>query len=127
MDERPQLQLAEIVELTHRSLRCTVRCVAGTVFLGDAVELFLSAAGRLVAEGLTVSAIELAGRVQMDLVDLGRTALVTVTGPIDVAALRAVLAGPAFEQVVSADLRLIVRGPECQGGAGMRTGIEVPR
>lgn len=123
MDDRPQLRLTEIVELTHRSLRCTVRCVAGTVWLGDTVELLLSAADRLVAEGLTVSAIELAGGVPMDFVDLGRTALVTATGPIDGAALRAVLAGFAFEQVVPADLRLIVRRPAGQGGAGMPAGM----
>lgn len=111
MDDQPQLQLAEIVELRHRSLRCTVRCVAGTVRLGDTVEL-RPAAGRPVAEGLTVSAIELAGRVSTDFVDLGRTALVTVTGSIDGAALRALLPGFAFQQVVPADLRLIVRYPE---------------
>ena len=66
------------------------------------------ATGRPVAEGLTVAAIEFAGGIAMDFVDLGHTALVTVTGPIDEPALRAVVAGDAPEQVVPADLRLVV-------------------
>jgi hypothetical protein len=108
MDDEPQLQLFEIKELSPTSLRCTVRCVAGTVRLGATVEL-RPAAGRPVAAGLTVSAIEYAGGVAMEFVDLGRTALVTVTGPIDEVALRAVAAGDAPEQVVPVDLRLVVR------------------
>ncbi|MFC6019947.1 hypothetical protein ACFP2T_27580 [Plantactinospora solaniradicis] len=107
MADVPQLQLFEIVELTPGSLSGTVRCVAGTVRLGDRVEL-LPAAGRPVAEGLTISAIEYAGGIPMEFVDLGRTALVTVTGLIDEAALRAMVAGNAPDQVVPADLRLIV-------------------
>jgi hypothetical protein len=108
MDNEPQLQLIEIRELTPGSLSCTVRCVAGTVRLGETVEL-RPAADRPVAEGLTITAIEYAGGVPMDFVDLGRTALITVTGPIDEAALRAVVAGDAPEQVIPADLRLVVR------------------
>ncbi|SDZ47081.1 hypothetical protein SAMN05444365_12112 [Micromonospora pattaloongensis] len=45
----------------------------------------------------------------MEFVDLGRTALVTVTGSIDGAALRAVVPGNASDYVVPADLRLVVR------------------
>ncbi|MCA2216556.1 hypothetical protein [Jidongwangia harbinensis] len=109
MDDDPQLQLFAIVGLTHRSLSGTVRGVAGTVRVGDTVELRLAAADRPVAEKLTVTTIEYAGGVPMDFVDPGRTALISVTGPIDVAALRAVMAGHAAEQVDPADLRLVVR------------------
>ncbi|TDB81573.1 hypothetical protein [Micromonospora sp. KC721] len=109
MADQPQLQLNEIVELTSGSLTATVRCVAGTVRRGEAADLVPAAADRPVAENLTISAIEYAGGIPMDFVDLGRTALVTVTGSIDEAALRAVVAGNAPEQVVRADLRLIVR------------------
>ncbi|MFF0374009.1 hypothetical protein [Actinoplanes missouriensis] len=108
MDDEPQLQLVEIKELSPTSLRCTARCVAGMVRLDAAVDL-RPAGGRPIAEGLTISAIEYAGGVAMDFVDLGRTALVTVTGSIDEAALRAVAAGDAPEQVVPVDLRLVVR------------------
>ena len=108
MDDEPELQLYEIVELTSASLRCTVRCVAGEVRVGATVEL-RSAAGRPVAERLTVSAIEFAGGISMDFVDQGHTALVTVTGPIDGPALRAVAPGNDPDHVVAADLRLVVR------------------
>lgn len=107
MDDEPQLQLFEIVELASASLRCTVRCVAGEVRLGATVEL-RSAAGP-VAEGLTVSAIAFAGGIAMDFVDLGHTALVTVTGRIDGPTLRAVAPGNDPDHVVAADLRLVVR------------------
>ncbi|MEU8657324.1 hypothetical protein [Actinoplanes philippinensis] len=108
MDDQPQLQLFEIKELSPTSLRCTVRCVAGTVRLGATVEL-RPVAGRPVAGNLTVTAIEYAGGVVMEFVDLGRTALVTVTGPIDEVALRTVAAGDGPEQVAAVDLRLVVR------------------
>lgn len=108
MDDEPQLQLFEIVELTSASLRCTVRCVAGEVRLGATVEL-RPATGSPVAEGLTISAIEFGGGISMDFVDLGHTALVTVTGPIDEPALCAVAPGNNPEHVVPADLRLVVR------------------
>ncbi|SDZ47072.1 hypothetical protein SAMN05444365_12111 [Micromonospora pattaloongensis] len=39
MVDRPQLRLHEIIRLTYSSLTATVRCVAGTVRLGDRVEL----------------------------------------------------------------------------------------
>lgn len=108
MDDEPQLQLFEIVELTSASLRCTVRCVAGEVQLGATVEL-RPATGSPVAEGLTISAMEFGGGISIDFVDLGHTALVTVTGPIDEPALCAVAPGNNPEHVVPADLRLVVR------------------
>ncbi len=109
MAEEPQLQLAEIVQLTFRSLSCTVRCVAGTVRLGDTVDLIPASADPPIAKGLTVSSIEYGGNIAMDFIDLGRTALVTVTGRIDVAALRARVVDNASEHVAQADLRLVVR------------------
>lgn len=108
MDDEPQLRLIEIFALTSESLVCTVRCVAGTVRLGETLEL-RTAAGQHIAEGLTISVIEYVGDVLMDFIDLGRTALVTVTGSIDEAALRAVVPGDAPEHVVPANVRLVVR------------------
>jgi hypothetical protein len=102
--EEPQLQLYDIVNLQYGSLTCTVRCVAGTVRLGETVDLRpATQPDRPLNEGLTVSDIKYAGDIPMTFVDLGRTAEVKVTGKLDVAAIR------AFGDVTAADLRLVVR------------------
>ncbi|WP_250038379.1 hypothetical protein [Paractinoplanes maris] len=108
MDEAPQLQLAEIVQVTYGSLTCMVRCVAGTVRLGETVELRSATIDLSIAAGLTVAVIEYYDGIFMDFVDLGRTALVTVTGPIDVSALRALAPKKSPEHLREADLRLVV-------------------
>ena len=59
-----------------------------------------------IADGLTIARIELYANMPVEFIDLGLTALVTATGTIDVAAVRASAAGAAPGEQVRLDLRL---------------------
>jgi hypothetical protein len=108
MVDEAQLQIHEFTSLTPYALTCTVRCVAGTVHLGDTARLVSRSVDRPIAAGLTISAIEYYGKIPMDFVDLGRTALVTATGTIDDRATRAAAAGVAPAELFRVGLFLTV-------------------
>ena len=100
------MQINELVHLTYTSLTCTVRCLAGTIRVGDPVRLVSPAAELPVVEGLTISKIEVYANMPVEFIDLGLTARVTATGAIDVAAVRASAAGAAPGELVRLELRL---------------------
>jgi hypothetical protein len=109
MADEAKLQIHQFFELTSRSLSCTVRCLSGVVRVGDSVRLVSRAADRPLAEGLTISYIEFAGDIPMEFIDLGRTALVTATGAIDDAAVRAEVAGTAPDELFRLGLLFVAR------------------
>jgi hypothetical protein len=107
MADAAQLQIHQLFELSRRSLTCTVRCVSGLIRVGASMRLLLGAVDRPLAESLTVSSIRLAGNQPIDFIDTGRTALVTVTGLIDDAAVRAAVAGTAPDELFVLRFRLV--------------------
>ncbi len=109
MADAARLQIHQIFELSPRTLTCTVRCLSGLVRVGDPLRLTLGAADRPLAEALTISHIELAGNMPFEFIDLGRTALVTVTGPIDDEAVRAGVAGVAPDELFRLRFLLVAR------------------
>lgn len=104
MADEAQLQIHEFTHLSYGSLTCTVRCLAGVIRVGESVQLVSPAANEPIVEGLAVSGIWRHG--DLPFIDGGMTARVTVTGAIDVAAIRAAAAGVPPDEVWRLDLRL---------------------
>src|SRR5688572_10540689 len=107
--DEAELQIFDLIRVEFRSLTCTVRCLAGEMRVGDQVYLVSPDAYRPIVEALTVSGIELVAGIPATAVDLGRTALVTVTGTVDVAAVRAVASGVDPGEAWRLDLRLVAQ------------------
>jgi len=107
MADEAQLQIYELTHLTFGSLTCTVRCLAGVFRVGDSVRLVSPATDEPIVEGLAISNIN--RHVDLSFIDGGMTASITVTGAIDVAAVRAAAAGVPPIQVVAAGLSLVAQ------------------
>lgn len=107
MVDEAQLQIYELTHLSFGSLTCTVRCLAGVVRVGESVQLVSPAADGPIADGLAISGIW--RHVDMPFIDGGMTARITVTGAIDVAAIRAAAAGVAPAELYRLDWRLVAR------------------
>ncbi|MFI7542270.1 hypothetical protein [Actinoplanes sp. NPDC049599] len=105
MAEEAQLQIHEFTHLSYGSLTCTVRCLGGVIRVGAPVRLLSPAADEPIAAGLVISGIWRHG--DLSFIDLGMTARVTVTGAVDVAAIRAAAAGVPADEFHRLDLRLV--------------------
>lgn len=88
MSDGVQLLIHEFIDLSPRSITCTVRCVSGSVRVGQFIRLIQEAAGVALGGRLTLAGIQLYVDVPLQELTEGLTAIVTADGPIDDRAVR---------------------------------------